>query len=752
MSEQSHPWYVRGAAGQPAGPFSTEQVLESCRAGRLDADSICWHEGLAQWLALGEVEPFATVVASASVSLAAAGATAPSAALVGAPSVAARGQPGHRRPTSTAWIVWAATGGAVALCAMVAGVVLLWPRNELKEPPRSENPPLQSAGQHSDAGREGPDAAALTKIIQDYAARLRAAYQAQSTEIQREATVASAVAELKARVAKCGTVALTGKVVEIIQEPSMLGGGTRDRWGISMDLPPEFEPLVRDGACTFGSKVWVDLERSKALSIHKGDPITVRGTVSYIQGGLLLSGDNCVAIQVWPNSKDSVTKGFGLGNLGTPHTLVVPVSDSVACSVGPFASLGVCHFLGGPARSSGTGPLPAQSAEARVSGLGGANFGSPPKKKRPEQQKEEKERYEKSVAQAAQAVEQGQWQEAENTVLAASRRFPDLYENRARKILNDARFGLALDRAKTSLGAGDLDAAMTAVDAALRIRFADQEAKDLRGKICRLQVAKLEVQSRTASNAGDFAGAVRFLQQAAELLPDDAGLRDKLDTASMELHRSKAENALAADNLSQAGTELLAARDILARHATDQSASLRKALDALAEKVAAESRKKAKARADLRQYDDARRAVRLGLRLSAKDQDLADLLKEIEKLAADPKTANLSGKWAWPDGECRLTDNGTETIGYKALKLPKGIRSCTGGWTRKGDKLVGKFRVVLARSPGTDNEGTVTATVKDAKTLAVFWQDVYPRNLPKKGPWIWHGTGELSWTKADGAD
>ena len=84
-----------------------------------------------------------------------------------------------------------------------------------------------------------------------------------------------------------------------------------------------------------------------------------------------------------------------------------------------------------------------------------------------EQQKREKDRYEKLIAKAEQAVRKGQWQEAANSVAEVSRGFPDLDDNRPRKILDDARFGLAMDRAKKAFGDGDLAAAMTAVDGAL---------------------------------------------------------------------------------------------------------------------------------------------------------------------------------------------------------------------------------------------------------------------------------------------
>jgi len=89
----------------------------------------------------------------------------------------------------------------------------------------------------------------------------------------------------------------------------------------------------------------VELEKKDALSIKKGDPITIRGPVSYVQGSVF-GGENCVAIQVWPNSKDSVVGGFGMGNLGLPHTIVISVSKDVTCSVGRFKSLRVHTFMG----------------------------------------------------------------------------------------------------------------------------------------------------------------------------------------------------------------------------------------------------------------------------------------------------------------------------------------------------------------------------------------------------------------------
>ena len=94
-----------------------EELIQSWRAGRLDANTICWREGMSQWLPLAQVEPFASAVASAGV--------APQAAAGAAPlPVRPDTRPGNRRHTSAAWIGWAVAGGLAAICALVGGMVL----------------------------------------------------------------------------------------------------------------------------------------------------------------------------------------------------------------------------------------------------------------------------------------------------------------------------------------------------------------------------------------------------------------------------------------------------------------------------------------------------------------------------------------------------------------------------------------------------------------------------------------------------
>ncbi|MEI8372863.1 MAG: DUF4339 domain-containing protein [Planctomycetota bacterium] len=329
MSSQANLWYIRGEDNQPAGPFTTNELLQSLSAGRVDDNAICWREGMPQWIPLTQIEPFASAIRRAAVN-----------------SQDKTTQPSMRAHLSSVGRPFLPPRLLVPLtCVGVIGVLGILLAIALS---------LGRGGHFSKSGggagnRVRGDAAGVADVIANYATRLKQAYNSPQTDIQRQDAIAAAVEELKTSVEKCRTVSFTGTVAEIIPEGAKYSGSfnweTRSRWGISMNMPPEFEPLSRDGACIFGSKVWIELEKKDALSIQKGDPITIRGPVSYIQGSSLGATD-CVAIQVWPNSKDSVTAGFGMRNLGIPHTIAVPVSKNVTCSVGRFNLLRVHTFLG----------------------------------------------------------------------------------------------------------------------------------------------------------------------------------------------------------------------------------------------------------------------------------------------------------------------------------------------------------------------------------------------------------------------
>ena len=196
-----------------------------------------------QWLPLAQVEPFAPAIRRM-IAATQAQATPPSPLIPGMPPLPTR------RPFLPRRLIAPIIGVSIVGVVAVVLALVLW-----------------HSGPSGNVARG--DAAALAEIISDYATRLKGTQDSPKTEIQRQDAVAAAIEEFKTRVNKVGTIAFTGKVQEIIQEGPMLGGQTRDRWGISMDVPQELEPLVRAGTCTFGCKVWVRLERTMPFPFAK---------------------------------------------------------------------------------------------------------------------------------------------------------------------------------------------------------------------------------------------------------------------------------------------------------------------------------------------------------------------------------------------------------------------------------------------------------------------------------------------------
>ena len=321
-----------------------------------------------------------------------------------------------------------------------------------------------------------------------------------------------------------------------------------------------------------------------------------------------------------------------------------------------------------------------------------------------------RKRFDELIADAGRLAKNRRYQDAQTTLDDADKLFPGLgrSDEKARKLHDDVQFQLALDDAGKSLERNKLDAAQTKVKEALQIRPKDKNAEELRDKI-----------------------------------------QSAMDKAEVEQHRQKAEKAVTAEDFGGAVDEILKAGQILEKPSnTPRSAPGRSPVDELAKTLIGKLHDQAKELSDRKQYDEAKKKLRLGLQLPSKDDRLPELLKEIQKLEADPKTANISGKWVTPNGaECKLTDSGTDTIRYEVVKLPQGIRSCVGGWTRTGDKLTGKFRVMFEAFPKVESDGTVRATIKDPQTLEVAWNTVYPDRPPIKGTWTWNGIGRGSWTK-----
>jgi HEAT repeat protein len=62
MTTDSPSWYIPGEGKQPAGPFTAEQLIQSWRAGKISDKTMCWQDGMPQWLPLGQVGPLVKVM------------------------------------------------------------------------------------------------------------------------------------------------------------------------------------------------------------------------------------------------------------------------------------------------------------------------------------------------------------------------------------------------------------------------------------------------------------------------------------------------------------------------------------------------------------------------------------------------------------------------------------------------------------------------------------------------------------------
>ena len=70
MSENQAVWYLPGPDNQPEGPHTTDLVLELCREGKLNKDTLCWREGMDNWRPLLQVKPFCEIFHDLSTSTA----------------------------------------------------------------------------------------------------------------------------------------------------------------------------------------------------------------------------------------------------------------------------------------------------------------------------------------------------------------------------------------------------------------------------------------------------------------------------------------------------------------------------------------------------------------------------------------------------------------------------------------------------------------------------------------------------------
>jgi uncharacterized protein DUF4339 len=59
VADEKAEWFIPGRDRKPVGPYTTEQVLRALRIGRIKPQTVCWREGMAEWLPIEQVPALA---------------------------------------------------------------------------------------------------------------------------------------------------------------------------------------------------------------------------------------------------------------------------------------------------------------------------------------------------------------------------------------------------------------------------------------------------------------------------------------------------------------------------------------------------------------------------------------------------------------------------------------------------------------------------------------------------------------------
>ena len=385
------------------------------------------------------------------------------------------------------------------------------------------------------------------------------------------------------------------------------------------------------------------------------------------------------------------------------------------------------------------------------------------------------------MEQVEQAMKKRECSEVLRMLAAAQQQYPELFQQhaRARELYGEATFTVGLDRARGLLASGSLDAAEKAVDEALIVRADDADGRALRDEIRKHLAANLAEEGRALLDAQDWSKAIEHLQVALERLPNDSQLLALSEEATAHQHRIAGQQALERGDLRAAVEAIVAGRALLnGRSNASWSGPVRQAVDSLAAGVRDRACDQAQKLAGQREYDEALQSLEIASTLSSSDPKVLTLREQIEGLRKGAKTADLSGTWRAPPGlfapngvqlapemmAFELADKGTE-ISVKAL-IPPGterdsplpsygapgygrsagkVRDVTGQWRRDGTRLVGTFDFVLPDQQ-IAIRATVSANVKDSRTLAVEWRQIRYTDVRKKEFKL---EGFVDWTRAE---
>ena len=774
MNDPSREWYIP-VEGQPlAGPFTADEVLQAIHDGRFDLHCKCWRNGMPQPLPLDQLEPFTAQIQPLSASVP----TPPPVASLRRIS-----------PRAIAVLV-----GIVVLLALVGAIFEY----------RHEAATIRQANKLIGGGRNTEASQLLRTFLRQariYPLRNRAEieyliawastreFAAASTpraaddgsldRIQRNLDDLFARGSTWRRRAASDLGSIIGSVplsvADVLPRSARLAAflealelaGTMEN---ARALLAKAEAVVALEGQANAEK----LDASIAREILARDPSLADSVVSLALGKRLPPPQGLAKIEQWATQEPSIADPLGKGLLQIAEQYadkakyndlalvlaslkqVSPSTDVLAVWQRHFEQFGekdpieATRILAAMVHG-GKDPAALELAIKLYGELKARHDRKTPTPPNEIAATMERTDFDGAVAEARLNLKNGQFQGTADALERARKRSGNLWSKAPdlQALVPVARFGIVLADVQNTIKAGDTAAAELALKKAAGLRPSGDAAARLWNDAQQLLAEKYMEQGAAAFQSQDFALAVQRFQKAAQILPDNVMVQDTLDRALAETHRVAAEQALAANDHDRTNDEILAARSIFESHVQSPWCKpLVSAIDALARTTTTTLRQAAIKLSDQRQYPEARRRLHLALRLLPKDPELEGILQTVEQRAADPKTSGLSGVWLLPKGgKCEINDDGSDTIHFTITKQPEGIVSCSGEWRRKGDKLDGRFSVTFTASPQRKTEGIVPATIKDAETLSVFWNEIMWLEKPTTGIWTWRGKGEGPWKK-----
>jgi hypothetical protein len=721
MNTASSAWYIRGDGNKPLGPFAAEKVIEFWHTRRLDPNTLCWQEGMAHWLPLAVVEPFASTMRA------------------------------ERRSARQRILRRVVVGlPIIVVLAAVAAIGYFW-WTESTMVARAQQ--LIAAEHYEEASTLLEPLAKKCYFFRRWAGYLLALGLARQFAAASKAEDATEdlLADAKKQFGELFAVSPKWREQAKSDLAGIIGAVPGDVPGClerSVQLANFLSAMqladrkqLANELLSKAKGIWGDSQRGPERADGKAIAWIVDGDAVFVEDVLaaIVSDTPSVeanldqrmeCIEHWGHGWPTLAPMFGSGLakradklavkglLDERHRLIATAKriDSrfdtwgywetyfqKADGKNPRDALEILTFMVEGERNSERLKHATELYNDLRKRHPGVEMIPPPEIS----DAADAARFRELIAEAEQSAKNGQYQDARMKLDDARRRFSSLWgrDADADRLDKDVRFHLDCEMARQSFAKGDMDAALAKVKDALQIQPEDKETADLQDKI----------------------------QTAA-------------DKAEVDQRRRKAESSITAENLRGAVHEIVKAREILERPSNAPwGTPNRGVLDKLAKTLVGKLHEQATDLSDKRQYREAEAAVTLGQLLLPKDEQLSEVLAKITVLKSDPKSANISGTWGCHENgnvlEMTLMDSGANAVAWSLSEAGGGGRQTTGSFTRTGAALDGTRPFEMRGVPG---QLTVKARIETVDTIVVQ-SSVFTPSTPKQAP-IRDNT-KHSWTR-----